>query len=586
MSPEVVLSFQRVLAALLFALAGVHWGWADELDVLVLGGSGGSHRTRENVELVVAPLRAAGIAVEYTEDLAALTPDHLARRDALVIYKDNEDLSGDQEAALLGYVEAGGGLVAVHCASHCFRGSDAYTRLVGGRFLRHGGEAFRALIVDAQHPALRGVHSFESWDETYVHDQLGDDIRVLMTRLESGGYEPYAWVRRQGQGRVYYTALGHDHRTWRNPAFHTLLTAAVRWAAGRVPDDPPAIELTAGEAPQPLPPDESARYMHLPEGFRAELFAAEPDVVKPITMTFDDRGRLWVVESTDYPNNVLPEGQGNDRIKICEDTDGDGRADRFTVFAEGLNIPTSLCVNGDGVLVAMAPHIMLLGDSDGDDVADSREVVYTGLGRFDTHAVLSNIHYGLDNWYWAAVGYSGGEVTAGDQTHVFKQGLLRFRLDGQHFEVLTSTSNNTWGLGFDATGNVFASTANGEHSVHLAIPNRYFERARGWHGTGSAGIADHERFHNVSPDLRQVDHHGQYTAAAGHEIYNAAAYPSEYRRRVALTCEPTGHLVHMDFLVEPRRRFRGPRRLEPDGERRSLTERRSRRRLARTDRSG
>ena len=202
------------------------------------------------------------------------------------------------------------------------------------------------------------------------------------------------------------------------------------------------------------------------------------------------------------------------------------------------------------MLVAVAPHLLLLRDTDGDDVADSREIIYTGLGRFDTHAVLSNIHYGLDNWYWAAVGYSGGAVRVGDETHVFKQGLLRFRLDGESFEVLTSTSNNTWGLGFDATGNVFASTANGEHSVHLAIPNRYFERVRGWHGDGSSGIEDHEHFHNISPDLRQVDHHGQYTAAAGHEIYNAAAFPPEYRQRVALTCEPTGHLVHMDFLVE------------------------------------
>lgn len=546
---EVMLLSRCLLVALVISLAGSWSASADVLDVLVIGGSGGSHRTGEMVELVVEPLLTAGIKLEYSEDLDGLSKQKLAGRDVVAIYKDNDDLSEEQEAALLGFVEGGGGLVAIHCASHCFRRSDAYTKLVGGRFLRHGGEEFRAHIVDAQHPAMRGVQSFAGWDETYVHDQIGDDIRVLMTRPEAGGYEPYTWVRRHGKGRVYYTALGHDHHTWRNPEFHRLLTAAVRWAAGRVPDDPPAITL-GDDPPKPLRPEQSVRYMHLPEGFRAELFAAEPDVVKPITMTFDDRGRLWIVESTDYPNNVLPEGEGNDRIKICEDTDGDGRADQFTVFAEGLNIPTSLYVTGDGVLVAVAPHLLLLRDTDGDDVADSREVVYTGLGRADTHAVLSNIHYGLDNWYWAAVGYSGGEVTAGDQTHVFKQGLLRFRLDGRHFEVLTPTSNNTWGLGFDATGNVFASTANGEHSVHLAIPNRYFERVRGWHGVGSEGIADHESFHNISPDLRQVDHHGQYTAAAGHEIYNAAVFGPEYRQRVALTCEPTGHLVHVDFLVE------------------------------------
>ena len=351
---------RSLLVALTLVLAVNSPVSAGALDVLVVGGSGGSHRTSENVALVVEPLRAADVKLEYTEDLGAITNENLARRDVLLIYKDDEDLSDAQEAALIEFIDGGGGLVAVHCASHCFRASDAYTRLIGGRFLRHGGEEFRARIIDAQHPAMRGVKSFTGWDETYVHDQIGDDIRVLMTRSEAGGYEPYTWVRQHGKGRVYYTALGHDHRTWRNPAFHTLLFAAIRWAAGEVAPDPPAIELSDDEPPRPLSPEQSVRYMHLPEGFRAELFAAEPDIVKPITMTLDDRGRLWVVESTDYPNNVLPEGQGNDRIKVCEDTDGDGRADRFTVFAEGLNIPHQFvrdrrrCVGGRRATLAAA----------------------------------------------------------------------------------------------------------------------------------------------------------------------------------------------------------------------------------------
>ncbi len=123
------------------------------------------------------------------------------------------------------FVEGGKGLLALHCASNCFRNSDKYTALVGGRFLRHNTGTFRARIIDAQHPAMRGLSSFETWDETYVHDQLNPDNRVLIMREEQGGYEPYTWVRNQGKGRVFYTALGHDEHTWKNDGFQAAAGA-------------------------------------------------------------------------------------------------------------------------------------------------------------------------------------------------------------------------------------------------------------------------------------------------------------------------------------------------------------------------
>ena len=137
-----------------------------------------------------------------------MTPERLAKCDALLIFRDHGDLPPKPEAALMDFVEGGKGLFALHCASNCFRNSDKYTALVGGRFLRHNTGTFRASIIDAQHPAMRGLSSFETWDETYVHDQLGKDIRVLMVREEQGGYEPYTWVRDQGKGRVYLHRAG------------------------------------------------------------------------------------------------------------------------------------------------------------------------------------------------------------------------------------------------------------------------------------------------------------------------------------------------------------------------------------------
>ena len=127
------------------------------------------------------------------------------------------------------------------------------------------------------------------------------------------------------------------------------------------------------------------KYIQTPAEFKVELFASEPDIVKPIAFSFDERGRLWVIEAIDYPNDVLNGAPGDDRIKICEDTNGDGRADKFTVFADHLNIPTSLVFANGGVVVTAAPHMLFLKDTDGDGKADVRQVLSTGWG-IERHA--------------------------------------------------------------------------------------------------------------------------------------------------------------------------------------------------------
>ena len=122
--------------------------------------------------------------------------------------------------------------------------------------------------------------------------------------------------------------------------------------------------------------------MTVPEGFTVELVAAEPDLINPIAMTFDDRGRIWVTESLEYPRKEA--GPGRDRIKILEDTRGSGRADKATVFAEGLNIPTGIAIGYGGVWVLNAPDLLFMKEKDGKEV--SREVVISGFGRTDTRS--------------------------------------------------------------------------------------------------------------------------------------------------------------------------------------------------------
>ena len=209
---------------------------------------------------------------------------------------------------------------------------------------------------------------------------------------------------------------------------------------------------TGGQAQQhemqkPLEPAESQKHIVTPQGFEARLFASEPEIGKPLCMAWDERGRLWIGETIDYPNNPQPEGQGHDRIRILEDTDGDGRADKFTTFAENVSIPTSICFANGGVIVQESGNTLFFKDTNGDDVADERKVLISGWGFRDTHAAASNQHYGLDNWIYGIVGYSGFDGRVGGETLKFSQALYRFKPDGSKMEMLRNTSNNSWGVG-------------------------------------------------------------------------------------------------------------------------------------------
>ena len=165
----------------------------------------------------------------------------------------------------------------------------------------------------------------------------------------------------------------------------------------------------------PLSPADSMPHYSVPKGFRLELFAAESDFAgKPIAMNWDERGRLWICETLDYPNELQPRGQGRDRIRICEDTDRDGRADKFSVFAENLSIPTAITFHRGGVIVQDGRETVFLADTNGDDKADVREVLIRGWAMGDTHGGVSNFQYGLDNWIWAMQGYNNSTPEYGD----------------------------------------------------------------------------------------------------------------------------------------------------------------------------
>lgn len=348
------------------------------------------------------------------------------------------------------------------------------------------------------------------------------------------------------------------------------------------------------EMQNPLPAEESIKGYSVPQSFNLSLWAKETNdnwpanqqqnkqiaglQGKPIAMNWDERGRLWVCETIDYPNELQPVGQGRDRIKICEDTDQDGRADKFTVFAEQLSIPSSLVPYRGGVIVQDGTLTIYLKDTDGDDVADFKQVLITGWAMGDTHGGVGNLQYGPDNWIWGMQGYNNSTpVINGKEQMSFRQGFWRFKPKAgasdatapayaidrstknaattpsdqfddhtiriEAVEFIRATNNNTWGLGFSEEGYVFGSTANNCPSVHMPIPNRYYDRVAGWSPKTLEKISPDAKFKPIDDRIRQVDVHGGYTAAAGSAIYTARNYPRDWWNRIQMVCEPTGHLV-------------------------------------------
>jgi uncharacterized protein len=534
------------------------------LRVLFLGDRG-HHQPEARLHQVYGELGRARIAVDYEEKVEAITSERLALYDVLMVYANHLQIAPENEAAIAGWVHGGGGLFAVHCASACFPESAMWGRLIGARFASHGGEVFTQTVVDATHPVTKDWQPFTSWDETYVHSEHQSNQRTVLT---TRGDEPWMWVRKQGAGRVIYTASGHDERSWSQPAFVDLLKRGVAWAAG---DDAAAAWHAAGELPAlsyreeatvpnyerrdpkpqyqlPLDPVAAQKHMQAAAGFRIELFASEPDINNPIAMCWDELGRLWVLESTDYPNQVNADGKGQDKITVCEDTNGDGRADKFTTFAEGLNIPTAITRWGKGVIIAQAPDVIYLADEDGDGHADARKTLFSGFGRGDTHAGPSSFSFGPDGWIYGSVGYSAFDGVVGGERVRLTMGVYRFRPDGSKLEPVGRFTNNTWGFGFSPEGELFGSTANGAPSFHIGLPQHQL-RALDPQATGAAPIMGFSQLHHLSPYLRQVDVFGGYTAAAGHHFTASATLPPHISSNTALICEPTGHLVSMAEAV-------------------------------------
>jgi len=212
--------------------------------------------------------------------------------------------------------------------------------------------------------------------------------------------------------------------------------------------------------PPRTPPEQTVAQMYLPEGFRAELVVAEPDLHQPVAFAFDERGCIWAAEAYSYPAK-RPAGQGLDKIVIFEDREGDGKFETRKVFAEGLNLVSGFEVGYGGVWVGAAPELLFIPDRDRDDVPDGPpQVLLDGFGYQDTHECLNSFLWGPDGWLYGNQGVFNtahiGKPGAPDSRRTeLRAGVWRYHPVTRQFEVFAHGGSNQWGLDYDERGQLF-----------------------------------------------------------------------------------------------------------------------------------
>ena len=289
-----------------------------------------------------------------------------------------------------------------------------------------------------------------------------------------------------------------------------------------------------------LGPEEAARAMTVPPGFKVTLFAGEPDVVQPIAMAIDDRGRLWVAEAYSYPRRV-PDQAARDRILIFDDTDGDGRFDTRKVFAEHLNLVSGLELGFGGVWVGAAPQFLFIPDRNGDDRPDGPpEVLLDGWGQQDTHETPNSFAWGPDGWLYGCHGVFthsrvGKPGASPDQRTPLNAAIWRYHPTRHAFEVFAHGTSNPWGIDFDSNGQMIITACVIPHLYHVIQGGRY-ERQAGQHFNPYTyddikTIADHRHYLGANPHggNGRSDSAGGGHAHSGAMIYQGGTWPAEYQ---------------------------------------------------------
>lgn len=534
----------------------------------------------------------AGRGMEVTGGLEFPAAEQLEQTDVLIVYAaSGGNLEPAHREALAEFQQRGGGLVMLHDAV-VSDDPEWLLETIGGAWEHgmaqwHDGEVDIYFTPDAtDHPITRDASNFAWDDEIYTHLHIHPDAGILAVSFHDVfTIAPQMWTFERDDARTFVSLAGHQYDVFETDHFRALLLRAIAWTAGLDDVDQFCTEAELAALPYPpggpLHPSVAADQVRWPDEFEGAVIAAEPLIAKAIAIDWDTDGQLWVAETPEYPHgrtepdtrtmvdlSLLPPDQrhnvevepeprrGRDRISLLRDTTGDGLMDEKHVFADDLELITGLVFHRDGVIVSQAPEILFLRDTTGDGVADTRETLYTGLGTFDSHAVINNLRWGLDGWIYGSLGYSGADVRSGVDDRAlgrFGSGVVRFRPDGSAFEQYTSEGGNKWGLGFNREGELFFThPTSGNPILHSVLPERILARGA---MPGTAGFNVVNRYREsrtlIEYDRQpyvQIDVVGGFTAAAGGAFQDSGLWPEAWEDTWYFG-EPTINIVHQSKIT-------------------------------------
>jgi putative membrane-bound dehydrogenase-like protein len=331
------------------------------------------------------------------------------------------------------------------------------------------------------------------------------------------------------------------------------------------------------KAAGPLSPTEELATFQIVDGFTVSLVACEPDVVDPVAMCFDERGRLFVCEMRGYPNGGVgtgPETRG--RIRLLIDRDGDGRFETSQTFADGLRFPMGITPYKQGVIVAVAPDIVYLEDTTGDGRADRSAVLYTGFNVANIQQMVNSLQWGVDNWVYGVAGSDGGTITCPQKPEtpavVLRNRGIRFMPD-RPGSLEPTSGGGQYGLTADDYQRWFTAT-NSQHLRQIILPDHYLRRNPSLSVSAvTADIAEHgaaARVFRISPfepwrverttrraggaDAKRFPANelvpgGYMTSACSPLIYTADLFGPEYYGN-NFVCDPANNLIHREILRE------------------------------------
>ncbi|HEY7314851.1 MAG TPA: PVC-type heme-binding CxxCH protein [Gemmataceae bacterium] len=342
-----------------------------------------------------------------------------------------------------------------------------------------------------------------------------------------------------------------------------------------------AEEPKVGESPKgPLSPREEQATFRLPKGFQIDLLAAEPDVIDPVAMTFDEEGRIFVAEMRGYPNGGVGTGEiTSGRIKVLEDRDGDGVYETSRVYADGLRFPTGVMPWRGGLLVANAPELIYLDDPKGTGKGERRRTLYTGFNLANIQQLVNSLQWGLDNWVYGVAGNNGGTIRSAEKPDA---PAVTLRSRGIRFHPETpgslepTSGGGQYGLAPDEWQHWFTAT-NSQHLRHIVLPDHYLSRNPSLAVSAvTLDIPDHGaacKVHRISAfeawrverTTRRKEGKGGYdprnfpttelvpggyiTSACSPVVYAAHGFPEAYRGNV-FVCDPANNLIHRDVLTD------------------------------------